>query len=79
MILVQLVHLYAVQVKSDFLIRNMEAFDKLTSGLAVGHLQGLINQDLWPATVEFITDRSSKLNFWHQCLGVHSLTLSPKA
>lgn len=44
-------------------IRNLEALSKLTTGLAVvflyGHLQGLI-QDLWLATVEFITkDRVS--------------------
>lgn len=49
---------YAVQVKSDGFILNLEALGKLTTALAVihlyGHLQGFIIQDLQPATVRFI-------------------------
>lgn len=61
-------------------IRNLEAFRKLTTDLAVvllyGSLQGLIIQEFWPATAW----DTSAMNFWEQCLAMHSLTaLSTKA
>lgn len=44
--------------KSNFFIRNLEVFSKLTTGLAVvflyGPLQDLIILDLWPANAGFI-------------------------
>lgn len=74
-----------MQINIDCFIRNLETFDKLTTGFVVFFLYGRLQDLLSRACGRSLrsssqTDRFSYFNFWKQCLAVRSLTaVSPSA